>query len=283
MEWFLTFATLFLTGGLSGWVIELFFRRFISQKKWVNPGFLTGPFLPLYGFGLCGFYLFTNLIPWEGISSNASFVVLLKVVCMGLSMTLTEYLAGLIFIKGMKVKLWDYSNRWGNVQGIICPLFSLLWTVIGIIYMTGMNSFFLAEVSFVLAHQTLFALLWGICFGIMSVDVGWSVGLVTKIRKAVHDRRMVVDWDKIKLSFQEHYRKTRQTPEWFFAFKTKKEEFNALMNEYIAMLQREMALRQENYLHRQEEKRAKQLARLERHQEKKNAQENENEKEKKGR
>ena len=22
--------------------------------KWVNPGFLIGPYLPIYGFGLCG-------------------------------------------------------------------------------------------------------------------------------------------------------------------------------------------------------------------------------------
>ncbi|MGN0035225.1 MAG: hypothetical protein ACI364_05820 [Coriobacteriales bacterium] len=34
--------------------MELFFRRFISsnnpQRKWINPGFLAGPYLPLYGF-----------------------------------------------------------------------------------------------------------------------------------------------------------------------------------------------------------------------------------------
>jgi uncharacterized membrane protein len=280
MELFLTFATLFLTGGVGGWIIELFFRRFVSQKKWVNPGFLTGPFLPLYGFGLCGFYLFSNLIPWANISSNSGLNLFLEILSMGLAMTLIEYLAGLIFIKGMKIKLWDYSARWGNVQGIICPLFSLLWTVVGVIYLMGVNPVFVSEVAFVLQNETLFALLWGVAFGIMLVDLGWSVGLVTRIRKAVHDRTMVVDWDKIKLSFQEHYRKAHETPEWIFAFKTKKEEFSALMNEYVATLQQEAALRSQAYNLRQERKRAKQLARLEKRLGKKNEKEDEEAKKK---
>ena len=52
-------------------------------------------------------------------------------------MTFTEYIAGLIFIKGLKIKLWDYSNRRGNIQGIVCPLFSLLWGLIaaGFVYL----------------------------------------------------------------------------------------------------------------------------------------------------
>lgn len=51
MEFFLTLTFLFAVGALCGWVIELFFRR-LNSKKWINPGFLHGPYLPLYGFGL---------------------------------------------------------------------------------------------------------------------------------------------------------------------------------------------------------------------------------------
>jgi len=271
MEFFLTFATLFLTGGVGGWVIELFFRRFVSQKKWVNPGFLTGPFLPLYGFGLCGFFLFSNLIQWSNISNISGLNLFLEILSMGAAMTLIEYIAGLIFIKGMKIKLWDYSSRWGNVHGIICPLFSLLWTMVGVVYLMWVNPVFVNEVHFVLQNQTLFALLWGVALGIMLVDLGWSFGLANKIRKAVHNARLVVDWDKIKLSFQEHYQKVHETPEWIFAFKTKKEEFSALMNEYISTLQQEANLRGQAYTEHQEAKRAKELARIEKRIEKRHA------------
>ena len=49
MEIFLNLAFLFFIGSILGWILELFFRKFISTKRWINPGFLTGPYLPIYG------------------------------------------------------------------------------------------------------------------------------------------------------------------------------------------------------------------------------------------
>ena len=53
MNTFLKLAFLFYIGSSLGWVLELFFRRFISgnnpERKWINPGFMVGPYVPLYG------------------------------------------------------------------------------------------------------------------------------------------------------------------------------------------------------------------------------------------
>lgn len=49
-------------------------------------------------------------------------------------MTVIEYFTGLFFVKTFKVNLWYYSDRWDNIQGIICPLFSLIWGAIGAAY-----------------------------------------------------------------------------------------------------------------------------------------------------
>lgn len=61
MNTFLKLAFLFYIGSSLGWVLELFFRRFISgnnpERKWINPGFMVGPYVPLYGTGLCILYL----------------------------------------------------------------------------------------------------------------------------------------------------------------------------------------------------------------------------------
>lgn len=58
-EW-LILAFIFFIGSLAGWLLELIFRRFFSKanpsRKWINPGFLVGPYLPLYGFSLCVVY-----------------------------------------------------------------------------------------------------------------------------------------------------------------------------------------------------------------------------------
>lgn len=75
MNLFLTLAFLFFVGSVTGWIIELVYRRFFSsanpERKWINPGFCTGPYLPLYGCGLCVLYLIASLenFQWSGIRS----------------------------------------------------------------------------------------------------------------------------------------------------------------------------------------------------------------------
>ena len=45
MNFILTLAYLFFVGSISGWVLELFFRKWFSssnpEHKWINPGFCT--------------------------------------------------------------------------------------------------------------------------------------------------------------------------------------------------------------------------------------------------
>ena len=136
MKYLVLISTLFVIGSLIGWVIEVFFRRLISQKKWMNPGFLTGPYLPIYGFGVLVLYAVSN-IPL-GISSIV-LDIFIRMLIIGFGMTFIEFIAGLIFIKGMKIKLWDYSNQKGNILGIICPQFSLIWLVVGSLYYFLLN------------------------------------------------------------------------------------------------------------------------------------------------
>jgi len=265
MEWFLTYSGLFFIGGVAGWILELFFRRFVSQKKWVNPGFLTGPLLPLYGFGVAGFYLFSNAIPWSNISGNSALNEFVEILCIGALMTVIELIAGLIFIKGMKIKLWDYSSRWGNFEGIICPLFSLIWTLIGAAYVAWINPLFVNIVNGLLSNTLATGMLEGFFYGILSVDLGWSFGLVTKIRKAVADKRLVVDWDKIKVSFQDHYKRLRRTPEWVLPFKTKAEEFSVMMSEYVQGLRIESAQKAMTMAKKKELRDEKRKARFDKH------------------
>lgn len=65
MNSFLILGFLFCIGSLAGWVPEVFYRRFFSsvnpERKWINPGFCTGPYLPLYGSGLCILHLPASL------------------------------------------------------------------------------------------------------------------------------------------------------------------------------------------------------------------------------
>ena len=104
----------------------MFFRR-IVHKKWVNPGFLIGPYLLIYGFGLV--FLTNIYFIFQSQSINPIIVILL----MSFVMTLIELIGRLISLKN-KIRLWDYRDRWLNYKGIICPLFSVIWTIVGALY-----------------------------------------------------------------------------------------------------------------------------------------------------
>ena len=126
MNLYLQFIFIFYMGCTLGWILELFFRR-IVHGKWINPGFLLGPYLPIYGFGLVT--LTSIFLLFKDSNLNSIIIILL----MGALMTLIEFVGGIIGLKN-NVKLWDYSDQWGNYKGIICPLFSVIWTVLGAIY-----------------------------------------------------------------------------------------------------------------------------------------------------
>lgn len=223
MKIFITLCLLFIVGGSCGWVIELFFRRF-AHKKWVNPGFLVGPCLPLYGTGvvflfiICSFdYSFIESEVWRDV-----FVIALITVVM----TLIEYITGLIFIKGLKVKLWDYSKRPGNIQGIICPLFTFFWGAIGALYAIFVHPLLLKAVDWINLNE-IYSFFIGIYFGIFIIDVCYSFNVVSKIRSWAKENDVVVKLEEFRLSVKLKTEQIKQKYSFLLSFKTK----NALRDE----------------------------------------------------
>lgn len=179
MKYLVIIATLFVIGSLFGWVLELFFRRFVSQKKWMNPGFLMGPYLPIYGFGVVILYGVSNIN--LGIT-NQIVDIIVRILIIGLGMTVIEFIAGLIFIKGLKIKLWDYSNCKGNIMGIICPLYSFMWLLVGSLYYFLINPFLVMGISWI-SENLIYTFFIGIVIGMIIVDFAYSVHLATKLKE----------------------------------------------------------------------------------------------------
>ncbi len=133
MNRFIILTFLFAVGGTVGWGIEVIYRRFVSQKHWVNPGFLTGPCLPLYGFSLCILYSMARMESY--ISANEVWKQkLLLFILMAVAITALECVVGRVMISVEHIKLWDYTKCWGNIQGIICPQYSFYWMILSALY-----------------------------------------------------------------------------------------------------------------------------------------------------
>lgn len=217
MELFLTLTFLFVTGSILGWFLELIFRRFFSAKRWINPGFLTGPYLPLYGFSLASLFLMSR-IELTFIKNEVLNKIVL-ILLMGIVVTLIEYLAGLIFIKGLKTKLWDYSNQKGNIQGIICPLFSMFWLIICAIYNLLLDKYVMQMTTW-FNNNIAYSFFIGVVFGIMIIDFAISLNLATKIKKLAKEKQIVVKWETLKQSVALHLDEMKQKVNFFFPFKS---------------------------------------------------------------
>lgn len=178
---------LFLIGSLIGWIIEVFYRNIISKEK-INPGFLKGPYLPIYGFAVLLLYLIVN--------SRISLIY--KIILLVILPTLMELSTGIIFEKYFKIKLWDYSGKFLNYKGIICPQFSFYWVVLSMIYLFVLqdftDSYFLKILS-----STNYIFFYGAIAGVFLLDEFYAFNMAFKIRRIVKKmKKKRINFNKFK-------------------------------------------------------------------------------------
>lgn len=224
MNLFLVLAFLFFIGSMLGWVMELFFRRFFSranpERKWINPGFCTGPYVPLYGFGLCIMYLVTSLeerkLLGDTFWSKAALFF-----AMALAMTVIEYIAGILCLKVTKVRLWDYSGEWANLQGIICPKFSAIWAVLGGVYAFLIHPHILDALQW-LSGNLAFSFVIGLFFGVFLIDAADSIQLVARLKKFAEDNDVILRYEAIKAHIRSVQDQAAQRHHFFRPFHTER-------------------------------------------------------------
>ena len=120
---FFYYVWLFFLLSIFGWIWEGFLYLF-KDDVYVNRGFLSGPWLPIYGIG--GIMLELLFHKWRDrpIMTFVSSMVL----C-----TVLEYLAGWYLELTWGVKWWDYSGMPLNLHGRICLMSSLLFGLGGML------------------------------------------------------------------------------------------------------------------------------------------------------
>lgn len=100
-----------------GWCIEVAYY-YKNEHRFVNRGFLKGPFCPIYGYSIVTIVIFL-----DKYKSNIFILFLLGF----LFTSLFEYVTGFILEKTFKAKWWDYSDDPFNIQGRVCLPYSILW------------------------------------------------------------------------------------------------------------------------------------------------------------
>ena len=220
MSLFLIFVFIFYCGSSIGWIIELFFRR-IVHGKWVNPGFLVGPYLPIYGLGLA---IMTSI---HVLLDNYDFHPIVAILLMGLCMTLLELVGGLIFLKA-GVRLWDYRDRKFNYKGVICPTFTVIWTLVGALYYFFLATPVLNALEW-FSNNLSFSYILGIFTGCIVIDFCYSSKLYLKIRKYAKNNNIDVMYEKLKLHIKEKQEERKEKYSFLLPFYQTKNLIEYLM------------------------------------------------------
>ena len=219
---FLYLAYLFFLGSLAGWVMEVLFRKFFSdsnpEHKWINPGFCVGPYVPLYGFGLCFLYLLADFGEKSGLVATTGGTIAVLVM-MAASMTAVEYIAGVVSLKVYNLRLWDYSNNWGNLNGIICPLFSAIWAAIGAAYYYLLHPL-VTELLVWLGNNLEFLFVVGFFFGVFTIDIVYSAGIVTKLRAFAKKNDIIIKYENLKAHIRKNHERFAKKTNFLLPFKS---------------------------------------------------------------
>ena len=111
------FLCIFIIYAFFGWCTEVSYAA-LDLGKFVNRGFLNGPYCPIYGFGV---------LIVIGVLTPLKENILILFAGSFLLTSVLEYFTGWILEKVFHNKWWDYSEFPFNIRGYVCLKFSVLW------------------------------------------------------------------------------------------------------------------------------------------------------------
>ena len=129
MEKFCYYFLSFFIYSIIGYISEVLYV-YIYSKKWVNRGFLNGPYVPIYGMGGL---LVTFLLTGYYNDPIVVFIMAL-IIC-----SVLEYFTSWLMEKMFHNRWWDYSDYKYNVNGRVCLKNSVLFGIGGLIFIYAGN------------------------------------------------------------------------------------------------------------------------------------------------
>ena len=120
---------LFISYAFLGWCMEVT-CKFIQYKKFINRGFLIGPYCPIYGWGA----LAITILLKRYMEDPLVLFVMSTIIC-----SIIEYLTSYFMEQKYHARWWDYSNKKFNINGRICLETLIPFGILGVAIMYGTN------------------------------------------------------------------------------------------------------------------------------------------------
>jgi len=128
---------LFIIYSMLAWCMEVTLGL-IEHKKFINRGFLIGPYCPIYGYGAI---LITFLLK-KYVDDAFTLFIMAILVC-----GILEYATSYFMEKIFKARWWDYSKTKFNINGRICLETIIPFGLLGLLIMYVTNPFFIEKLG----------------------------------------------------------------------------------------------------------------------------------------
>lgn len=143
----------------------------IEAKKFINRGFMIGPYCPIYGWGAIAITILLHRYIDDWIV-----LFLMSIITCGI----LEYATSYVMEKLFHARWWDYSRRKYNINGRICLETLIPFGILGLIIMYVTNPFILNNLAKV--PESTLNIIAIVLFIIFSVDGAISLKIVSNVR-----------------------------------------------------------------------------------------------------
>ena len=188
---FLKYVIFFMIYSFIGWIMEVCLCL-VTDKRFINRGFLIGPICPIYGYGVL---LIVLLI--DGNKSDILSVFLKSILICSILEYSTSYLMEKIF----DARWWDYSKKRFNINGRICLETMIPFGILGsgvILYLHPFISKLVGSLS-----NSLLIIIGAITMVLFLTDYIISFNVLSKIKNEIKNhktdsteiiRKKVIKW-----------------------------------------------------------------------------------------
>ncbi len=161
----------FLAYSILGWLIEVVVKS-IEYKRFIDRGFLVGPYCPIYGVGGV---LATLLL--QKYSDDIVALFFFGIIIF----SILEYYTSFFMEKLFHARWWDYSKNKYNINGRICLNTMIPFGLLGIVVVKFVNPIFFKMLESI--NDKYFDIIFIITFVLFIVDVTFSCNILNGVGK----------------------------------------------------------------------------------------------------
>lgn len=128
---------LFIIYSFLGWTMEVT-CKLREYKRFINRGFLIGPYCPIYGWGAIAITILLYRYAYDPLVLFIMSIITCAVL---------EYVTSWVMEKLFKARWWDYSKRKFNINGRICLETTIPFGLLGMFITFVSNPFIIAQLN----------------------------------------------------------------------------------------------------------------------------------------